>query len=92
MCGLKLPLLRANGYGHRVTPHVGVWIETDLLLHPGDDSMVTPHVGVWIETRGWNNMKCQEVVTPHVGVWIETLFGETPYKEERRHTSCRCVD
>ena len=34
----------------KVTPHVGVWIETKdriSLLMPG---LVTPHVGVWIET------------------------------------------
>ena len=37
---------RAN----RVTPHVGVWIETDTCAILVLEMYVTPHVGVWIET------------------------------------------
>ena len=50
MCGLKLGTRIVATWG-RVTPHVGVWIETTT------DGVVkevfvevTPHVGVWIET------------------------------------------
>ena len=32
-----------------VTPHVGVWIETERFV-PFLNICVTPHVGVWIET------------------------------------------
>ena len=34
-----------------VTPHVGVWIETDIEEVSVDGQAVTPHVGVWIETQ-----------------------------------------
>ncbi len=34
----------------KVTPHVGVWIETIKLAIIRKDYEVTPHVGVWIET------------------------------------------
>ena len=34
-----------------VTPHVGVWIETQENRTTVIRSVVTPHVGVWIETR-----------------------------------------
>ena len=33
-----------------VTPHVGVWIETQSLATYCSILAVTPHVGVWIET------------------------------------------
>ena len=35
-----------------VTPHAGVWIETDCKQMNGCRCRVTPHAGVWIET--WN--------------------------------------
>ena len=34
----------------RVTPHVGVWIETKVQRYGIQEQEVTPHVGVWIET------------------------------------------
>ena len=34
----------------RVTPYVGVWIETMLAAAILAGAMVTPYVGVWIET------------------------------------------
>ena len=34
----------------RVTPHVGVWIETIRSIRVRPLWYVTPHVGVWIET------------------------------------------
>ena len=33
-----------------VTPRVGVWIETQEILHKIFGCLVTPRVGVWIET------------------------------------------
>ena len=35
----------------KVTPHVGVWIETGIHWLFFANLLVTPHVGVWIETR-----------------------------------------
>ena len=34
----------------KVTPHVGVWIETCFSEESDYTTVVTPHVGVWIET------------------------------------------
>ena len=35
----------------KVTPHVGVWIETLIQTISVQPILVTPHVGVWIETQ-----------------------------------------
>ena len=59
----------------RVTPHVGVWIETFYYLTHYNLDVVTPHVGVWIETMMMSTYIIQHSVTPHVGVWIETFSG-----------------
>ena len=49
-CGLKLNLFGLKGTGKTVTPHTGVWIETEILQFQGAEPDVTPHTGVWIET------------------------------------------
>ena len=58
----------------KVTPCVGVWIETINPFTPTNLFIVTPCVGVWIETK----IRCTFVqsweVTPCVGVWIETMY------------------
>ena len=64
----KYPLLALP-----VTPHVGVWIETNIAKQVGDYYYVTPHVGVWIETNKSYLKDDGGNVTPHVGVWIETI-------------------
>ena len=70
-CGLKQYVRRLGRLG-RVTPYVGVWIETfDHILNRGVDG-VTPYVGVWIETLLSNWIMPTSWVTPYVGVWIET--------------------
>ena len=33
-----------------VTPHTGVWIETNIVVYALLQLLVTPHTGVWIET------------------------------------------
>ena len=48
---MKLYALLFYGRRFRVTPFVGVWIETDDKLYIGMVNMVTPFVGVWIETN-----------------------------------------
>jgi len=49
-CGLKhlLPVHPQTLY--QVTPHAGVWIETNGTMLVGLSAGVTPHAGVWIET------------------------------------------
>ena len=48
-CGLKLHPVDEEVI-RLVTPHVGVWIETNLQVTEYHLILVTPHVGVWIET------------------------------------------
>ena len=55
-----------------VTPYVGVWIETLIILFILLFSCVTPYVGVWIETISCCRWLGCCGVTPYVGVWIET--------------------
>ena len=50
MCGLKLSVVGMIVLGVSVTPHVGVWIETQIVSTSEMAYRVTPHVGVWIET------------------------------------------
>ena len=75
----------------RVTPHVGVWIETLNTDKQQLENMVTPHVGVWIETMPLKLKSLVIIVTPHVGVWIETV-DYSGIAQGLGHTSCRCVD
>ena len=56
----------------KVTPFVGVWIETLIGGLFSSGGSVTPFVGVWIETKVTTQMPCVNYVTPFVGVWIET--------------------
>ena len=56
----------------KVTPHAGVWIETQSLIINSSKKDVTPHAGVWIETRCVTTRGQAGRVTPHAGVWIET--------------------
>ena len=50
MCGLKPTPVEDSTQFTTVTPHVGVWIETQYVSLVGTIPEVTPHVGVWIET------------------------------------------
>ena len=56
----------------RVTPFVGVWIETMWSWQTWWKKQVTPFVGVWIETASLKSVRWKTTVTPFVGVWIET--------------------
>ena len=62
---LPLPLV--------VTPHTGVWIETNSICQTKLLTGFTPHTGVWIETLPLPWLPCRLTVTPHTGVWIETF-------------------
>ena len=49
-CGLKPNRYNEGGVASKVTPYVGVWIETIALSIARVSYTVTPYVGVWIET------------------------------------------
>ena len=70
VCGLKLYLPFFYLY-RQVTPHVGVWIETDMLSWVVLTSVSHP---MWVcgLKRKHNRLSYHYSVTPHVGVWIET--------------------
>ena len=73
VCGLKLSEVLGRDVGSKVTPFVGVWIETHFRWSNTQACMVTPFVGVWIETYIWQAKGICQTVTPFVGVWIETV-------------------
>ena len=50
VCGLKLKVKSRNRLHTKVTPCVGVWIETRCSSNAAKNCKVTPCVGVWIET------------------------------------------
>ena len=50
VCGLKPCYWQIAIPGNKVTPYVGVWIETGTARFGYLNSNVTPYVGVWIET------------------------------------------
>ena len=50
VCGLKRAILEQARKEVKVTPCVGVWIETKGFVSVIDEDEVTPCVGVWIET------------------------------------------
>ena len=50
VCGLK-PLEWTLFFIEKVTPYVGVWIETSCDKCDKAIFLVTPYVGVWIETN-----------------------------------------
>ena len=52
VCGLKLRKCHITGNTRKVTPYVGVWIETEINCNDCSENNVTPYVGVWIETYG----------------------------------------
>ena len=72
MCGLKLTGKGRDHEGVKVTPCVGVWIETKRSVGEQLVIPVTPCVGVWIETLNSIDVRSSTLVTPCVGVWIET--------------------
>ena len=78
VCGLKRNGQRYCYYG-KVTPCVGVWIETKGRHKVGILQLVTPCVGVWIETENRDEVGQDLNVTPCVGVWIETENQQKPY-------------
>ena len=75
---------------YRVTPFVGVWIETKCAPPIPDKIKVTPFVGVWIETFGMKNGGEYKGVTPFVGVWIETKQQNPKAMEKKSHPSWVC--
>ena len=54
VCGLKPPVTIFLNSVNKVTPFVGVWIETRCFIVEVNGVQVTPFVGVWIETASGN--------------------------------------
>ena len=50
VCGLKQYQVQKANMAFIVTPLVGVWIETNIIIPKYRNNRVTPLVGVWIET------------------------------------------
>ena len=82
VCGLKLRSPRYNTGCLRVTPCMGVWIETSCPLSVSALRHVTPCMGVWIETSPI--AKSQQTAGSHP-VWVCGLkptfwsFGSAPH-------------
>ena len=92
MCGLKLEVQSRNSLHTKVTPCVGVWIET--VLEIVIRLLISGHT-----LRGcvdWNFEKgcdfVEDEVTPCVGVWIETCYGRVMFILKKGHTLRGCVD
>ena len=67
VCGLKLSDSEFEKMVAKVTPFVGVWIETGREWLPENKLCVTPFVGVWIETAHLRN--CSTVRGSHPS-WV----------------------
>ena len=90
VCGLKL-LMYARQKQLKVTPCVGVWIETTGLC-PGEAAVpVTPCVGVWIETRRRSH---PGTCLPSHPAWVCGLKQQDGclLVQEACHTLRGCVD
>ena len=66
VCGLKPPAL-SSLIIRKVTPCVGVWIETYMSINFSVTGIVTPCVGVWIETRHCQSMSERQASHP---AWV----------------------
>ena len=91
MCGLKLEILTKLRSVIPVTPCVGVWIETTVLLSRSIDSLVTPCVGVWIETTNTGKTAITQKSHP---AWVcgLKLGGIIAAGASLGHTLRGCVD
>ena len=92
VCGLKHKRRQRDSGTYRVTPCVGVWIETSLALIPIALKTVTPCVGVWIETS---------LIMSILDLWFTShpawvcglkLYCEGKTNVPIRHTLRGCVD
>ena len=73
VCGLKPGTVDAEQREYYVTPFVGVWIETWIVIFAEDIAESHPS---WVCGLKLSAIECRgkkEGVTPFVGVWIETL-------------------
>ena len=84
-CGLKQPWDIWKEYNLKVTPYVGVWIETRRLWFHWYMYRVTPYVGVWIETSNVSGLwlSIQSLLMWECGL---KLFGSVPKRAERQVT------
>ena len=57
---------------NKVTPHVGVWIETQLQIDTDVELESLPMWECGLKQENEGAGRRSRTVTPHVGVWIET--------------------
>ncbi len=74
-----------------VTPYVGVWIETSVILDQSTSLRVTPYVGVWIETESNWEERRQSKSHPTWVCGLKHIAPDAPFPLHR-HTLRGCVD
>ena len=91
VCGLKHCHPPKRSAALRVTPFVGVWIETNDTLGCILVGQVTPFVGVWIETT--QSARLQHNKESHPS-WVcgLKLYGNHQTYSNSSHTLRGCVD
>ena len=72
VCGLKLKIVQLIERLTKVTPFVGVWIETSLCELNQSTTGSHPSWVCGLKPRWWHRLRSHAYVTPFVGVWIET--------------------
>ena len=80
----------ADEHKGRVTPCMGVWIETVFWNYKDKAEIVTPCMGVWIETVTEFISVISKRVTPCMGVWIETTQRKTWRLKNESHPVWVC--
>ena len=64
--------IRSSEGVYPVTPHVGVWIETTVIMDEFSQATSLPTWECGLKLTGVLHSAGGTHVTPHVGVWIET--------------------
>ena len=72
--GLKPSVYGEERQDYPVAPHVGAWIETDVILRKQVRTKVAPHVGAWIETPTRTRRRRKVMSHP---MWVRGLKRNT---------------
>ncbi len=78
--------------GGKVTPFVGVWIETVVVFVVSNNLMSHPSWVCGLKQKYVDARAKVNNVTPFVGVWIETRNRTKPLLPQTGHTLRGCVD
>ena len=90
-CGLKQHLPFFLVYQSKVTPHVGVWIETNEVAMQGAEIWSLPMWECGLKRVYGKEGRGGCAVTPHVGVWIEWGWLKIELTPNVQRTEC-CLD